>query len=100
MHPSRSNFFYYHPQRSCGKVIFLQVSVSHSVHRGISVSACTTGHMTGGGLCPGGLCSGGVSDQGVSVHGRSLLGRPPLYGTYPTGMHSCLHAVFGQKNAK
>ena len=27
-------FFYYRPQRSCGKVIFSQASVSHSVHRG------------------------------------------------------------------
>ena len=27
-------FFYYRPQRSCGKVIFSQASVSHSVHSG------------------------------------------------------------------
>ena len=42
--------------------------VGHSVHRGVSVPACTTGHMTGGGLCPG---KGGLS---------LLLGRPPMYG--------------------
>ena len=54
--------------------------------RGVSVPACTIGHMTGGspfrgvsvqgGLCPGGLslegglCPGeGISAQGVSVQG-------------------------------
>ena len=32
---------HYRPQRSCGKVIFSQVSVSHSVHRGMCIPACT-----------------------------------------------------------
>ena len=31
---TRPRLTYYRPQRSCGKVIFLQASVSHSVHRG------------------------------------------------------------------
>ena len=64
--------YFYRPQRSCGKVMFLHLSVSHSVHRGVYVPACTTGHMTrgisvwGGG---GGSLSRGVSvqDLGVSV---------------------------------
>ena len=64
---------FYHPQ---GNVF---TSVCHSVHRGVSVPACTTGHIIGG-LCPGGslsgegLCLGRVSVQrGVSVQG-SLSG--------------------------
>ena len=34
-------YMYYRPQRSCGKVMFLHLSVSHSVHRGgVCLSAC------------------------------------------------------------
>ena len=77
--------------------------VCHSVHRGVSVPACTVGHMTlgvsvqrvsvwgglclrvsvwggfcpgkslSGGLCTGGLCVGG-SLFGVSVHRGLCLG--------------------------
>ena len=35
--------------------------VCHSVHRGISVPACTTGHMTRGAVSVQGSLSGGVS---------------------------------------
>ena len=35
--------YIYRPQRSCGKVIFSQASVSHSVHRGGGVSQHTLG---------------------------------------------------------
>ena len=38
----------YRPQQSCGKVMFSQACVKNSVHRGVSVLACTTGHMTRG----------------------------------------------------
>ena len=92
---------------SCGKVMFSQACAKNSVHgEGVSVPACTTGHMTRegvpvqGGLCPGGLCPGGLcpsgslsrsvffhrgplSGGGVSVQGEglclrgSLLERPP-----------------------
>ena len=34
VHVLNSILIYYRPQRSCGKVIFSQASVSHSVHRG------------------------------------------------------------------
>ena len=74
----------YHPQRSCGKVMISQVCVKNSVHRGVSVPACTSGHMTKGvsvqgGLYLGGLCSGeslsrGISIWGVSVQGSLCLG--------------------------
>ena len=66
--------------------MFSQTCVKNSVHRrwGVSVPACTTGHITrgrgslsrgslSGGLCPGGSLSGGFSVPGVSVRG-SLSG--------------------------
>ena len=56
--------------------------VCHSVHRGVSIPACTTGRMTGGSLSrgslsrgvsvQGGLCPGGSLSRGVSVQGGSL----------------------------
>ena len=77
-----------------GKVMFLHLSVSHSVHGGVSVPACTTGHITGTGVS----VQGGISVQGASLSGGlcpgggglcpwgwgSLSGRPPketpMYG--------------------
>ena len=58
--------------------------VCDSVHRGVSVLACTTGHMTRGSLFRGSL-SWGVSVQGgVSVWGVSAQGvyvrETPQYG--------------------
>ena len=84
-------YYNYRPQRSCGKVMFLYLSVSHSVHRGVSVPACTTCHMTRGysvqgslsrgsqsrvvsvwgSLCPGVLCHRSLSRGGLCP-GRSL----------------------------
>ena len=62
-------------------------SVCHSVHRGVSVPASATGHMTRGwgisvqgSLCLGGLCPGG----GLCPRG-SLLGRPPDRDPPPYG---------------
>ena len=57
--------------RSCGKVMFLHVSVILFTGggEGGSVPSCITGHMTGERLCTGGLCS-----EGVSVHGSLCLG--------------------------
>ena len=54
------------------KVTFSQVCVKNSVHRGFSVPACTTGHMTRG-VCPGGALSGGFLSRGVSVLGSGGL---------------------------
>ena len=39
---TRYNRTFYRPQRSCGKVMFLHLSVSHSVHRGRGVSVRET----------------------------------------------------------
>ena len=63
MGPVMESLHNYHPQRSCGKVMFLHLSVILS--------------MGGGGLCPGDPCPG----RG------SLLS---TVGTHATGMYSCL----------
>ena len=48
-------------KRSCGKAMFLHLSVSHSVHGGGGVclpSACWDTHPRAGQTSPGGQCSG------------------------------------------
>ena len=88
--PNLGQLHCYRPQRSCGKVIFSQVSVNHSVQGGLCPSMHHRSRDQGrgvyvqGGLClggslsrglyPGGLCPGGLCPQGwVSVHrGGSL----------------------------
>ena len=81
-------------KRSCGKVMFLHVSVI----------LFTGGCLVPGGLLLGGACSGewgclvpggGVpGPRGVPAPGGVLGGTPPQTafaagGTHPTGMHSC-----------
>ena len=87
---------YYRPQTMFAKVMFLQVSVSHSVHRGEGVRGRGM-HGGGGGMCGrerGGV--GGVHGVGGGMHACI----PPADtiataysewagGTHPTGMHSC-----------
>ena len=93
----------YHPQRSCGKVMISQVCVKNSVHRGVSVPACTSGHMTKGvsvqggpiwgvsvqeSLCPGISIWGSLS-RGVSFQGEGgSLSKGSLYpgGLCPGGL--------------
>ena len=58
------------PQRSCGKVMFSQACVILFTG-GVSVAACTTGHITGGLSLSGGLC------LGVSVWGSLSVGLCP-----------------------
>ena len=77
---TNQSFFNYRPQRSWGKVMFLQASVIL---------------LTGGGVCLvlGGLLRGGAWSWGVSALGGAWW-RPPgtataAGGTHPTGMHSC-----------
>ena len=72
------------------KVMFLHLSVSHSVHRGGGGSLCPSMHHRShdmGGLCPGGFlvgfCPGGSLSEAWgslsrgSLSGGGLLGRPP-----------------------
>ena len=87
---------FYRPQTKFAKVMFLHLSVSHSVHGGACVvvgGMC----MAGGGrhawwgVCMVGVCMAG----GHACHTHPL---PTLRdtvgqcagGTHPTGMHSCL----------
>ena len=89
------NVVCYGRKRSCGKVTFLHLSVSHSVHRkgveslhGVTSCLAAWSHVPSGGgplswrgLCLGGSLSRGVSvprslSRGVSVWG-SLSGRSP-----------------------
>ena len=66
--------FYYRPQRSCGKLIFLHLCVIlFKGGGGISVPACTTAHMTRG---DGGLCLGGSLSRGCLS--RESLSRESL----------------------
>ena len=61
------------------EVMFIHLSVSHSADKGVSVQACTTGHMTGGSL-RGSLCRGVSVQGGLCLGGSvSLLGRPLSY---------------------
>ena len=78
-----TTFYFYRPQRSCGKVMFSQASVILFTG-GVSVPACTTGHMTRGvsvqgvsvqgGLCTGGLCLGVFCPECILVPGMFSLG--------------------------
>ena len=74
--PSRSTFLHYRPQRSWGKVIFSDVCVKNSVHRGEKTPPFR-------------------SRQPPSPRGTVCAGRygQQAGGTNPTGMQSCFHAV-------
>ena len=83
----------YRPQRSCGKVVFSQASVSHSVHSGgVCLSACWDTpprqvHPSQAGTPPG------------QIHPSRQVQPPPpttvtaADGTHPTGMLSCLEVT-------
>ena len=64
---------YYRPQRSCGKVMFLHVSVILFVG-GLCPSMHHRSHDQKGGLCPAGSLSRGMYVQGVSVRGVYVWG--------------------------
>ena len=81
--------YFYRPQRSCGKVMFLHLSVSHSIYRGVS------GRHSPGGHRPG-------RHPRFKSH---LCRSPPLKqmttaadGTHPTGIHFCLHLCLQNKS--
>ena len=66
--------YVYRPQRSCGKVMFLHLSVSHSVHRGGSASG------SGGGVCHTPPCAD-------TPLGRYPLSRHTPGQTFPLARH-------------
>ena len=89
---------YYRLQRSCGKVMFLHLSVilftGGSLSGGVSIQRvsvqrglCPRG-LYPRGLCPGGVCPRGVSVQGVSVQRDFRPGGSPWGGSLSRG---CLY---------
>ena len=93
--------------RSCGKVMFLQVSVilftgempgpgGFLVQRGCLVPR---GGSWSGGLLVGCVCSGGGgSGPGGGMPGGDSPGTATAAGgTHPTGMHSCFSRTFTEK---
>ena len=69
-----SQLHYYHPQMKFGKVVFLHLSVSHSVHGGSTWAGTTPGQVTHGQVHPW-------------AGTPSWAGTPPQAGTTP-GSHS------------
>ena len=65
-------------KRSCVKVIFLHLTVSHSVH-------------SGGVHGRGGMCGRGDAWQGACIAGEMVT---EAGGVHPTGMHFCLLYIF------
>ena len=63
--------YHYRPQRSCGKVMFLHLSVCHSVHRGRHAwGACVVGGMRDRGVRVTGGMHVGKGEGVVGLHGR------------------------------
>ena len=100
---------YCRPQRSCGKVMFSPGTVILFTGEGGGGmcgrgSMCSRGHALQGGMhgrgCArwGGMCGRGCAWQGSCVEGGHvwwgvcMAGETAtaVYGTHPTGMHSCL----------
>ena len=111
MHPT-GMLSCYHPQFSWGKVMFLHMSVILFMG-GVSVPACTTGHITWGlsrevsvqgGLCLGGLCPGGVCwgslSKGVSIKGGVSVRETPrtvTSGRYASYWNAFLLIIYSLK---
>ena len=76
---------FYHLQRSCSKVMFLHLSVSHSVNRVVSASVHAGIHSPGLVHPPGQVPPGRDIPTG-QVHPSTVTAAD---GTHPTGMLSC-----------
>ena len=83
----------YRPQHSCGKVMFLHLSVSHSVHRGMYPRMHWGRHPLGRHIP---VCTGAdIPLLGRHIPACTGVDTPPPPtataedGTHPTGMHSC-----------
>ena len=97
---SQNNRVFTVRKRSCGKVMFSHLSVSHSVHRGgdaCSRGVCMAGACMAGGMCAWGVCgrgacmAGGMCGRGSACWGACVAGETAtaVEGTHPTGMLSC-----------
>ena len=103
-------FHFYRPQRSCGKVIFSQASVSHSVNRGKGCLAdtplgrhptqCMPGYTA---PCP---VHAGIHTPRQTTPNACWDTHPPMHagihpppvataadGMHPTAMHSCCFCI-------
>ena len=89
--------YFYRPQRSCGKVIFSQACVSHSVHRdGVSASVHAGIHTPQAGTPPphwAGTPPGRCTPMGRYTPWQVQPPFPTTVtaadGKHPTGMLSC-----------
>ena len=102
-HPTRSTFHFYRPQRSCGKVMFLHLSVILFTGGGVWYDtpwADTPGKTPPGQThppCRHPSCRIPPGRHPLATHssGRHPLGRHPhemataADSMHPTGMHSC-----------
>ena len=104
-------FSSYRPQRSCGKVMFLHLSMGVSVHggggwgRGLCLwgslscrvfvwgECLCPGASLSGGLYPGGLCPGGLCQGDPPPPPRATV-RLRAVGMHTTGMDSCILCYF------
>ena len=82
---SHTSVHFYRPQRSCGKVMFLHLSISHSVHKGVCVCipACTGADPPTGRHIP--ACTGADTPRQTypSMH----------WGRHPQWADICQHAL-------
>ena len=84
----------YRPQRSCGKAMFLYLSVSHSVDRG---GLCPSMHHRShdwGVSAQGGLCPGGSLSRGGLCQGDPPGERPPPRERLPCTVTSGRYASY------
>ena len=77
------NIHFYCPQRTCGKVMFLHLSVSHSVPRGLSATHPPGRH-------PPSRPPGQTSPLGIHLAVQCMLGYgQKAGGMHPTRMNNC-----------
>ena len=81
---------HYRPQHSCGKVMFLHLSVSHSVHR--------RGVVVYPSMHRGRHPPGQTDIPAYTGADTPLPTATAADGTHPTGMHSCLHWTNAKAN--
>ena len=86
--------YYYRPQGSCGKVMFLHLSVSHSIHGGVSSASVYAGiHTSLGRHPPEQTPPWAETPPGLTPPGQTPPGRHPLpsacWDTHPLLPSAC-----------